>query len=773
MARIVAALAFLLLSCCGALAGCGSSNPNCVVPTAPPGTNNNQAASTAFVNAEPVSPGQLPPGVPTNTLITVTANRTLLPSDCGSTLQLGTGSTGFFTLTVPSVSGFAATCVIPIINGDTGRAKGVAGVLLGNGKAGVCGGSCLWPQQTSTLRIVNGAWTATNPGRWFAPTGVTCFVDAINGSDSNDCLASGSGGAMRGIENAIELIVYDQWDRTSESSPQVTIQLADSGGCGGTPYAGLHLPGNGVNSSGNAAIVLQGNAVTPTNTCIKDASQPGIAVFDGAQLEIKNLALAAPAGGFAILMDPGTIIRNEGGVVFSGTGGTGFDILQRGGATYINDSGYTIAGLSAYHVYQQGAYNSYTGPTGTVTCSGALNYTAFAFIQGPSQQFWQPTTFSGCGTVTGQKYNIGGLARLELDGVTLPGNVAGVAAGGSNIDAASPLTPSVGGTGTATPPSSAQIMIGTGGGVYAPQTVTGCTLTSGGALSCPAGAITVGTTTISGGTSGEVIYNNSGVVGQAPITFSSGNLGFGTETNPQSAFVWSQNATTGINAFTGFPGPITIGATSLATGWIAVSYANSSSNNLFRVDGSATAPSNLLSGEVIGNLSFSGWGAGAVQGGRARILANTTEAWTTTFGADLEFDTTAAGGSRAQAMLLKGGAIIGTGTTDPGAGGLSLNGTYADYGYSFQTPTTGFSITLGNNTWHTILDPAGTLATGTITMPSTPIDGMLVEVRSSQVVTALTVSANAGQSIKGQPSSFAVGGTFSCIFRAANTTWYC
>lgn len=29
--------------------GCGQSNPNCIVPTAPPGTSNNQAASTAFV----------------------------------------------------------------------------------------------------------------------------------------------------------------------------------------------------------------------------------------------------------------------------------------------------------------------------------------------------------------------------------------------------------------------------------------------------------------------------------------------------------------------------------------------------------------------------------------------------------------------------------------------------------------------------------------------------------------------------------------------------
>lgn len=32
--------------------GCGPQNPNCIVPTAPPGTSNNQAASTAYTQGE-------------------------------------------------------------------------------------------------------------------------------------------------------------------------------------------------------------------------------------------------------------------------------------------------------------------------------------------------------------------------------------------------------------------------------------------------------------------------------------------------------------------------------------------------------------------------------------------------------------------------------------------------------------------------------------------------------------------------------------------------
>lgn len=50
MRRFGLALAILLgLTLAAAAQGCGAVNPNCIVPTAPAGSNNNQAASTAFV----------------------------------------------------------------------------------------------------------------------------------------------------------------------------------------------------------------------------------------------------------------------------------------------------------------------------------------------------------------------------------------------------------------------------------------------------------------------------------------------------------------------------------------------------------------------------------------------------------------------------------------------------------------------------------------------------------------------------------------------------
>ena len=51
MKRFALGLLFALWSSVALAQGCGPSNPNCIVPTAPVGTNNNQAASTAFAQA--------------------------------------------------------------------------------------------------------------------------------------------------------------------------------------------------------------------------------------------------------------------------------------------------------------------------------------------------------------------------------------------------------------------------------------------------------------------------------------------------------------------------------------------------------------------------------------------------------------------------------------------------------------------------------------------------------------------------------------------------
>jgi hypothetical protein len=92
--------------------------------------------------------------------------------------------------------------------------------------------------------------------------------------------------------------------------------------------------------------------------------------------------------------------------------------------------------------------------------------------------------------------------------------------------------------------------------------------------------------------------------------------------------------------------------------------------------------------------------------------------------------------------------------------------------YDYQVLTTGFSYTFAAGVQVLVINPAGTLATGTITMPASPADGMTITVESTQQVTAITVSANTGQSIVGAPSQLIPNQSLSWIYRLANTTWY-
>lgn len=87
-------------------------------------------------------------------------------------------------------------------------------------------------------------------------------------------------------------------------------------------------------------------------------------------------------------------------------------------------------------------------------------------------------------------------------------------------------------------------------------------------------------------------------------------------------------------------------------------------------------------------------------------------------------------------------------------------------------PTTGFTNTIADTTSYYVIEPAGTLATGTLTMPASPINEQVVTIASTQTITALTHSPNTGQTLKGALTTIAVDGNASWIYRTANTTWY-
>jgi hypothetical protein len=98
------------------------------------------------------------------------------------------------------------------------------------------------------------------------------------------------------------------------------------------------------------------------------------------------------------------------------------------------------------------------------------------------------------------------------------------------------------------------------------------------------------------------------------------------------------------------------------------------------------------------------------------------------------------------------------------------------YEYSYQVPITAFTITPANGINFLYLNPAGTLATGTLNMPATPGDGQRFCLEDTQTQTAITISANTGQSLASVgptlPTALVANTVYCWFYRSANATWY-
>jgi hypothetical protein len=92
--------------------------------------------------------------------------------------------------------------------------------------------------------------------------------------------------------------------------------------------------------------------------------------------------------------------------------------------------------------------------------------------------------------------------------------------------------------------------------------------------------------------------------------------------------------------------------------------------------------------------------------------------------------------------------------------------------YDYQVLTTNFSYTFAAGVQTLVINPAGTLATGTIIMPAAPADGMTITFSSTQVITALTLSGNTGQTVVSGATTLAARQAGVYVYRSSNTSWY-
>lgn len=83
-----------------------------------------------------------------------------------------------------------------------------------------------------------------------------------------------------------------------------------------------------------------------------------------------------------------------------------------------------------------------------------------------------------------------------------------------------------------------------------------------------------------------------------------------------------------------------------------------------------------------------------------------------------------------------------------------------------------FSQIIANGISHLVLESPITIASGTVTMPSTPVDNQSVTVLSAIEITSLSQLPNTGQTLNGPMTSIAPNASGTWIFRLSNNTWY-
>lgn len=93
------------------------------------------------------------------------------------------------------------------------------------------------------------------------------------------------------------------------------------------------------------------------------------------------------------------------------------------------------------------------------------------------------------------------------------------------------------------------------------------------------------------------------------------------------------------------------------------------------------------------------------------------------------------------------------------------------------TPGTGFNLAVptpvAQQQWM-LIQPAGTLATGTVTLPlntGTP-DGTEVLITTTQQITAFTLAGNGASQLYGAPATLAAQDFFRMRFVVATNSWY-
>lgn len=96
----------------------------------------------------------------------------------------------------------------------------------------------------------------------------------------------------------------------------------------------------------------------------------------------------------------------------------------------------------------------------------------------------------------------------------------------------------------------------------------------------------------------------------------------------------------------------------------------------------------------------------------------------------------------------------------------------ANTAFNVSIPTTGGTVTSGVGLSRQILNPAGTLATLTVNLPASPVNGQIFRVSSTQIIMALTLATTDATSVVGAPTTISAHSAIQMIYDSTGTTWY-
>lgn len=344
---------------------------------------------------------------------TAIANDAVLTTDCGKTVQLGTGATGQFTSTLPAVSGFPTGCAVSIVNEDTAFGKKLSG-YPSNGQ--LLSSNILYPGQAVSVKIVNGAWIVTSaPGRY--RKGTQLYASNA-GDDTNDCINITT--PCLHIGTAVLRIYQDIDNQNGE--PQVNIA------CGSyTESVSIQGP------MGYTSVMFLVGAA-PTTHCVDwhPASNFSLQLGDLAVIEVQNLffeCAGCSGTNFGIFQHQHSIIDILTGIEFGDFGASG--------SMYTCDSfgqvnwpqAFSISGGAAF-VMDIGSLCAmrWANPASIVTISNTPTFNTLVRGNGNASTTMSGLNWTaGTGIASGVRYAFTGGAYIDQSIVTWPsGSTSGV-----------------------------------------------------------------------------------------------------------------------------------------------------------------------------------------------------------------------------------------------------------------------------------------------------------------------------------------------------------